>query len=604
MSGTTIELEDILKPDQLGCAIANRWMEWNMARQQFLSNSEERRRYLFATDTTQTSNSRLPWKNKTTMPKLTQIRDNLYANYMAALFPKRKWLEWDAHSENSNQMEKREAILNYMNWVIYQPHFKASVGKCLLDFIDDGNAFATVKWVDQRVERDDKIQAGYVGPVPVRWSPLDVVMNPIASAFPESPKIYRSMLSMGEIKKIIDSMSNDENRQEMEELYNYLLDLRAGAQQIGENIHIKDNYLSVDGFDSFQRYLEGDYVELLTFYGDLFDYEKHELLQNHVIMVVDRHKVIAKKPNPSFFGYPPIFHAGWRIRQDNLWAMGPLDNLVGMQYRIDHVENLKADVYDLIAYPMLKIKGYVNDFELGPLQRIVTDNEGDVEMLAPPFQILQSNGEVAYYSQMMEEMAGSPKEAMGFRTPGEKTAFEVQRLENAASRIFSNKIQQFEEQFLEPLLNAMLEMARRYITGPQEINVFDTEFNMQTFMTLTADDITGAGRIKPIAARNFAEKAELVQNLQSLYQSGMAKDQLVMNHFSSKKIARIVEEALDLTDYELVQDNVRIGEMAEAQRLQMASEEQTLMQATTPSGLTPDDVAGPDMMQGQPPTLQ
>jgi hypothetical protein len=41
--------------------------------------------------------------------------------------------------------------------------------------------------------------------------------------------------------------------------------------------------------------------------------------------------------------------------------MGPLDNLVGMQYRIDHLENLKADVFDLIAFPPLKIKGYVED---------------------------------------------------------------------------------------------------------------------------------------------------------------------------------------------------------------------------------------------------
>jgi hypothetical protein len=27
--------------------------------------------------------------------------------------------------------------------------------------------------------------------------------------------------------------------------------------------------------------------------------------------------------------------------------MGPLDNLVGLQYRIDHLENAKADALDL-----------------------------------------------------------------------------------------------------------------------------------------------------------------------------------------------------------------------------------------------------------------
>jgi hypothetical protein len=276
--------------------------------------------------------------------------------------------------------------------------------------------------------------------------------------------------------------------------------------------------------------------------------------------------------------------------------MSPLANLVGMQYRLDHVENLKADVFDLIAFPVLKIKGYVNDFEWGPMQRIVTDQEGDVEMLAPPFQVLQVNNEIQYLVSMMEEMAGSPKEAMGFRTPGEKTAYEVQRLENAASRIFQNKTLQFDEQFMERLLNAMLEMARRNINGPQEVNVFDNDFSMQTFLTLTADDITGAGKIKPLAARHFAERAETVQNITNFYSSGVGQDPLVLAHISGIKLAKVIEELLDLTDYELVKPYVRLGEQAQAQRLSMAHEEQSLMQATTPSGLTPDDVAGPDLM--------
>lgn len=596
MTGTVIQLDEMLRPDQLGCAIAEKWMQWNMARETKMKDWEEVRKYLFATDTTTTTNSRLPWKNKTTVPKLTQIRDNLYSNYLAVEFPKRKWLDWLADNSDSNSLEKRDAILAYMNWVISQPQYKYEMSKCILDYIDYGNCFSLVEWVDQRVTRDDKIQSGYVGPMPRRISPLDIVFNPTAPSFIESPKIIRSLISLGELKKKLESMSTDENRDEYKDLYNYLLEIRNKARQSDTEFHRQDAFYQVDGFMDFRSYLDGDYVEVLTFYGDLYDHEKEELLQNHVIMVVDRHKVIGKKPNPSYFGYPPIFHAGWRVRQDNLWAMGPLDNLVGMQYRLDHIENLKADVFDLIAFPVLKIKGYVNDFEWGPMQRIVTDNEGDVEMVAPPFQVLQVNNEIAYLVQMMEEMAGAPKEAMGFRTPGEKTAFEVQRLENAGTRIFTNKTAQWEDHFHERVLNACAEMGRRLITGPQEINVFDNEFKMQTFMTLTADDITGAGRIKPMAARHFAEKAETVQNLAQLYQSGIGQDPLVMAHMSGLKIAQIMEDSLGLEDYGVVQDGIRISEQAKLERLKNASDEQTMMQATTPSGMTPDDVRGPDLM--------
>jgi hypothetical protein len=593
MAGRTLDLDHILHKDQEACEIANKYIEWSTLRQRWLDSQAELRKYLFATDTTQTTNSKLPWKNKTTIPKLTQIRDNLLANYMAAIFPKRKWLHWLANEKDANSAMKRKSILDYMMWTIQQPQFKTEVQKCLMDFIDNGNAIGSVEWVDQRVESKDaiggKIQTGYVGPVPRRIAPQDIVFNPISPSFYETPKITKAYMTLGELKLKLESLSTDENRKEYQEIFNYLKDYRQTIRDAGAvELAVKDDYLRMDGFESFHAYLMSDYVEIITFYGDYYNKEKNELLRNHVIMVADRHKLIAKKPNPSYFGYAPIFHAGWRVRQDNLWAMGPLDNLVGMQYRIDHIENLKADVLDLIAFPVLKVKGHVQDFEWGPMQRIYTDADSDVEMLAPPFQVLQMNNEIDYLEAKMEMMAGSPKEAMGFRTPGEKTAFEVQRLENAAGRIFQAKITQFEEQFIEPLLNAMLEMARRNIQGVQEINVFDDDFNLQTFLELSADDITGAGRLKPIGARHFAEKAEMVQNLNNFAQSGLGQDPMVMQHFSSIRLAKMVEDLLDWQDYELVTENVRIAEQQQAQQLSQIAEEHATM-ATSQSGGEVDD---------------
>src|SRR5688572_22034944 len=106
---------------------------------------------------------------------------------MATLFPKRKWLIWEADNEESNGNEKREAIESYMLWVIDQPRFKEEITKCIYDYIDYGNCFATVDWVDEtntlEVTKGGKVQVGYVGPVVKRISPLDVVFNPIASSF-------------------------------------------------------------------------------------------------------------------------------------------------------------------------------------------------------------------------------------------------------------------------------------------------------------------------------------------------------------------------------------------------------------------------------------
>jgi len=594
MPGKTLDILDVIKPDSLGTEIARNWHTWNMLRQNKVDEWIELRKYLYATDTTKTSNSKLPWKNTTTLPKLCQISDNLIANYMATIFPKKKSFKWDADDRSSNTKEKKDAISKYMCYVTGQKEFKDEMRKCIQDFVHFGNVFGMPDWVDNRVEVQDKsgkTQVGYIGPAARRVSPLDIVFNPVAESFERSPKIVRSLVSIGEVKEILNRLSDDTNRKEYEELYQYLKDYRARLQaSSGDDLTFKNEAFRIDGFGNYHQYINGNYAEILTFYGDLYDQENDVFLKNHIIMVVDRHKVISKKPNPSYFGKPPIHHVGWRTRQDNLWAMGPLDNLIGMQYRIDHVENLKADVFDLITFPPLKVKGYVQDFEWGPFTRIITDEEGDVEMLAPPWNVLTTNVEIQSYMNHMEELAGSPKEAMGFRTPGEKTKYEVQRLENAASRIFQSKISQFEEQFLEPLLNSMLELAKRLVTSDVLVKYFDDDLKVTRFLDLTPEDITGEGRIRPYAARHFAEQAELVQNLSNFFQSPLGMDPAIKAHFSSIKLSKLFEELFDIEDYNIVMPYVRMAEEADAQRIANAQQEMVMSEALQAAGLTEEDV--------------
>jgi len=597
VTGRVLELHNVIEPDLLATRLTERFIEWDTLRITKKNDWEEVRRYVYATDTTQTTNNQLPWKNKTTVPKLCQIRDNLYSNYTATLFPQRKWLVWEANEYDSNSTLKRDAITNYMNWVIAQPMFKHEMDKIIMDYIDFGNCFATVEWIDQRVQvTGDKTQAGYVGPMVRRISPLDIVFNPTAENFLSSPKIVRSIISMGELRELLERMSNDENRVEYERLYDYLKNIRFHARSFQGDWIQRDHLYQMDGFTSFRQYLMSDFVEILTFYGDYYDYINDTFEKNRVITVIDRHKLINNKPNPSFFGYPPIFHVPWRKKQDNLWGMGPLDNLVGMQYRMDHVENMKADVFDLITYPVQKVKGFVEDFTWRPGEKIFVGDEGDVEMVVPDVNALQANMEIQNLERLMEEMAGAPREAMGFRSPGEKTKYEVQRLENASARIYNNKIKQFEEHFEEHLFNAMLELAQRNLVGATTIPVFDNELKIVTFQNLTIDDITGIGRIKPIAARHFAEQADLIQNLTALTGSNLWPS--VQPHFSGVKLAKILEKVFNLEDYQVVMPFVALAEQGEGQKFMNAIEEQVHASSQTATGQGYDfDNAG----GGQPP---
>lgn len=606
MTGTVVILDEYLVPDQLACKVSDQFIMWENFRQTWLAEKREIIQYVFATDTTKTSNSKLPWSNKTTLPKLCQIRDNLIANYMMALFPKRKWLQWEGETRTDEEFTKTKSIESYMGWVCDRNEFYEEIEKLVADYVDYGNVIAMPVWVDRRnnVEGTSdelpKEQAGYTGPMARRIAPDDIVFNPTAPDFSSSPKIIRSLVSIGEVKEMLERQSVEEgDRKDADALWEYMRGIRDHASNLQGNTVTKDDLYRISGFDSFSAYLESNYVEVLTFYGDIFDDASGKFLRNQVIKVVDRHKILSQRTNTSLFGTAPIYHVGWRIRPGNLYAMGPLDNLVGMQYRIDHLENVKADVFDLFAYPVLAITGYVEDFTWGPFERIYMGDDGKVDVLSPDVQALQADTQIAVLEQKMEEMAGSPKEAMGFRTPGEKTKYEVQRLENAASRIFQNKINQFERHILEPLLNAMLELARRHMDSTT-VRVLDNELRVAKFLELTKEDITGVGRLKPVAARHFAEKAEQIQNMSAFFESGIGQDPAVRVHFSSIKMAQLLEELLELDQYELVTPYIRMSEEADAQRMMAATQEQAMMDIQTPSGFMPGDSDPNAAAQAQP----
>jgi len=552
-----LDVDSLVNADAKATQIAEQWEEWNTYRRRWLEEKKELRDYLYATDTRTTSNSKLPWSNSTTTPKLTQIYDNLKANYTATLFPNSNWMRWIPVTPADATRAKRDAAQSYMDAKLKQSKFTQTVDTLIDDFIQTGNCFGTVEWANEsyKISDQDDYVGGYVGPRIVRISPYDICFDPTAADFKHTPKIVRSIKTLGEVA------NEFEGSPELQEIFSRMLHNRSEVGSAAQTD--KGQGFIADGFGSIENYYQSSYVEFLTFYGDIFDRHNQELHKNRIITVVDRAYVISDVANPSWLGAAPIFHAGWRTRPDNLYAMGPLDNLVGMQYRIDHLENLKADVFDQIALPLLKIRGDVEDFEYEPGGRIYMGEEGDVAPMVPDATALNADLQIQAIENKMEELAGAPRMAMGLRSPGEKTAFEVQTLDNAANRIFNHKAAQFEMQFLEPALNAMLESARRNMNSTDIISVVDSNLGLQIFKSITKDDITAKGKIVPQGARHFAERAKRVQTLGQLMQI-KANDPSVAPHMSGKIIARILAE--ELNEPELYEENVAVFEQMETQK--------------------------------------
>ena len=559
--------------DQFAVSLSNMYNEWATYKSEAVQLDSELQKFVFATDTRQTTNSSLPWKNTTTRPKLCQIRDNLHANLMATLFGNVRWLDWEASEDLGPEAQmKKRAALGYMYSKINHPSsdFYTVVSDMVLDYIDYGNVFASgSNYIIKSYNNDTTQVVEYKGPQLIRFSPYDIAMSPVAKNSNVAPKFSRSLKTLGDLAKLV-SETEDYNADAFEKalrLRKTLVETYESTRATDASNHWKSSAFRVDGFGDMFNYYNGDWVDILDFYGDVYDRITGELRENRIITVMDRHTIIRDIANPTNNGSPIIRHVGWRKRPDNVYCMGPLHNLVGLQYRLDHLENLKSDAMDLSVHRMWKIKGDVEPFDVFPNEKIILGDDGDVVPIEPNSAALNVNLEIQQIENTMEEMAGAPKQAMGFRTPGEKTKFEVQILENNASRMFFHKATWFERNGLEPLLNDMFESGVRNMDRSGETIFFTNEDGVQVPMEITPDDLNAKGRFRPRGASHFVEKANKLQNLITYANSAMASDQGISVHFSGLEMAKQLQELLELDD-KVVSPYIRITESQQAPQLE------------------------------------
>ena len=589
MSDKVAELDTILRTDDPGKFVANLWDRYNKQRNEKLSSWLELHNYVFATDTSTTSNSSLPWKNSTTLPKLCQIRDNLHSNYLSAIFPNDKWLEWKGYTKKDSSRKKARIIKAYMENKTRESRYRTEVSRLIYDYIDYGNAFVTCSFEKRyNTNRAGEKVAGYIGPRAHRISPLDVVFNPLATTFEDTWKIIRSVKTLGELKKLADTEPDQAFWNDV--IANRLEQKRKILAGYGSDDFAKVERYSIDGFGNLYEYYMSNSIEILEFYGDYHDVATGELQVDRMITVVDRCYAVRNEPIQTLSGRAPIRHVGWRLRTDNLWAMGPLENLVGMQYRIDHLENLKADAMDLIVHPPLVITGEVEEFIWGPGCEIHIDEGGKVEELTKSMNaIITADNQISELEDKMELYAGAPKEAMGVRSPGEKTALEINTLQNAAGRIFQEKTTSFEINLMEPNLNDQLEISWRNFDGSDVIRTMDNDLGVTEFATITVEDITANGVIRPVGARHFAQSAQELQNLVGIANTPIWE--LVRPHTSGVNMTKFIEDVTSLSGYNIFRTNVAVEEAKETQALMNQSNEDLQTEAAMP---TPTNTLPPD----------
>ena len=555
-----------LDKDNLASDIANKFQAWESSKQQWYDEYREVLQYVFATDTSKIMTQKHDFNNITHIPKLTQIADVLRTYYLESIFSLKEPIEFDNFKSSADELVKKQGITKFTNKILLErTNFKPATRELVDDFIYAGNAFAMPVWEQDYVKGDDGVYGIREDGIRfMRINPADIVFDATARDFKSTPKIIRSVMS------IADVAAMSEYDETMKKAFQRALKNRNYVRSVmtsGDNI-INDQ-LNIAGFGSVSEYYESDMVEVLTFFGDIFDMDTNTLNKARKITVIDRAVVLANEDLPSVFRYCPIFQARWRDRVDNLWGMSPLVNLLGMQYRVDYLENKRADVYDFLSDPMFKTKGDVVMPEIiGPGAEFNCPIDGDINMLVPDTNILMADTFIDRYNSLMDLMAGTPMEAIGFRTPGEKTMFEVSQLQNASSRIFTRQVRKFEEELIEPLLNCALQLYANKMKN-QTIEIEDlTDEGTSETISIPAEDLVRPGALRAVGSINYADKAVMLQTLQQLGNRNIFMDEAVRANFSPSKIGYMIAYATGLDKVPgLYKKDSRLYETTDQQKL-------------------------------------
>jgi len=569
LDAVSLEVRD--KGDWLANYVCKQWVDFyrSAERQKWREEVQEVINFRYATDTRTTSNSANPLSHSTHLPKITQIADTLEAHYFDALFPHSSWLQFTPGDQTANHEKTRRLIETYIHSRHSLAGYEKEMALLLRDWVDESNCFLEVLWKSETAQEDNGIlRKSYIGPNVRRLDPRKVAFNTKASSFHDSWKVVQSVKTRGDIvKDITDETLSEEYREVLIKAEEFRHNASNYNTTLGEDWMNEE----FSGFGTNGTYFgTGDMVEFLTFYGSIYDVENKKLMLNRKIVIIDRTWVLMDEPIETWDGKPHIYHSTWRERPNTLLGMGPLQNLTGMQYMINHLQNTKADAFDKMVSPDRLFNNLEDEKKNADGSTYYYAHDGGtVNNIAPDTTILQADFQIGTLERQMEEYAGVPPEAFGFKTPGEQTKFEVSERINGAARIFQNRIKKFEREVVEPSVNAELELAKTHLDN--NLAILTSRQEGDIFEDITPDLIQNKGSLIAKGAQHYAQQARMVQEL-SNFMNVTSADPEVRVHFPPKKIAQAFNSLLGGFGQKdgIYEEFGRIVEQVEAAQYQQA----------------------------------
>ena len=558
---TSLQHEDLEK------AILSFFREFDAGKEGIRKEWDEIEQYRFATDTTQTINAKGGFTHSTHLPDVLVIGNTLEALFWNTLFPNDNWFKWKPYESQAASLEVVKAITSYTKNRHERCSQELEYNKMVDDFVYKGNAFSHTFYVKQE---------GFNGSKTKRVSPHDIVFNPAEPVFADADKVVRENMPEGEFLSLMNMEGFDDGK-----IQKIVQNRSHGRQSRTDFSQGKDRQYIPAGFNSYSTYVKKGFVEVLWFYGSMYDLDSGEILKNHCVVVAEG-QVVYMEEAEVVNGQVPIRHCPYHKRSENLWGMSPLAPLVGLNYMRNHRENAKSDALDRMIEPDMVFQGDVEsiyDDETGKTIYLAPEG-GGVSELPISNQISSFNPELDRLKQEELVASGLPQEFMGFRTAGEKTLGEVTSLADGAMRGFVHKAQAFEKQILAPSLNFELALEREYMTGLIEAPYTQPDGIIE-FLQIDKNKLSVSGILTAVGSTRYSRNLKILTTLTQL--SGTALFQMAASDVDPHALSRLLE---DLTETELegiFRENAALIAQAEQQQLMNQLQQQQAAELSQPS---------------------
>lgn len=592
LAGITV---NTLDRDIVAKAITDKYVSWQADRQTFLKEAQDIRDYLFSTTALNGPSSNQKHVHKNHVPQLAQIYESLNTQHWNILFANPKF--FDFIPERFADRDIAANIVELLLSKLERKNFRETTGRSLVSFFNMvGPAIARVT---TEIEYDEDGSIAYKGFVVKNVDYKNIVFDPTAEDFYCTAKVIRSVAHMSDI---IQAAKKDENGIYNQEAIKYLKEARSASPK-GMSDYVKQltkTGIMYDGFNTTEDYLNSGKVEILEYIGDLYNSATGEVQTRRIIKIVDRLHVLSNVANDAPAGFDGLHMAGWRPRPNNLWPQGPLHQLVGMQYHIDHLENSKADIWDLIKMPTEIHKGEVRKSADAsqPRMQVFVESGADngYAVVHPDVTILNTDTMLAFYMRKMEDYAGALPQQQGIRTPGEKTLGEVSILETNAQKMAGDKAKLLEAMIAKILQEAYLRMVGPGYDDIDTIELLDDITGQMKVKELSLKDLKIRGGFRAIGVSRWERKNEALRNLTQA--APFLQNPAVAPHVSGVKLAEYVEEILDLREVNIVEAFIGVKEAVQAQYMQQAEDaklKQDIEQFGDPSALPQTPASNPEV---------